>query len=157
MITQYYSLMISLKRNLMLVFSIVTSFFMPVVGILCLIMTLVGIDTVTGIYAAHKNKQAITSRKLFNVVTKTLLYSMSVLIVYTLNHLLLNDFIKSFTSINLFAVKVISLVFCGIELTSIHENVEKITGINYFNKAKELLTRAKEIKKEVEDSGFNTK
>jgi len=139
------------KITLPKIITIILSFLLPIKAIILLVGFMIFADTVLGLIAAKKNGYAITSRRLSAIVTKFVLYQSSVLLFFCLEKFLLGDLVMMFTSVPLFLTKIVGTILVGIELLSITENIKKAYGVNVWTKIKELLTRAKDIKHEVEE------
>jgi hypothetical protein len=129
--------------------SICFSFFLPISGILGLLFALILADTATGIWKANHLKQEITSRKLSAIISKLLLYELCVILFFLIDYFILNDIILVFFSVPLMLTKVLALVLASIEVMSISENWRIVRGINLFQSAKLLFTRAIDIKNDI--------
>ena len=125
------------------------SFFLPISGILGLLFALILSDTATGIWKAKHQKQEITSRKLSAIVSKLLLYELTVIMFYLIDYYILNDIILTFFSVPLMLTKVLALVLASIEIMSINENFKAVKSIDLFQSAKLLLTRAIDVKNDI--------
>ena len=131
------------------------AFFMPIYGLMFLIGFAIFVDTVTGIWKAKKLKQPITSRKLSRVISKMLLYEITVILFYLIDYFILNDIILTFFSVPLMLTKMLSLVLVSIEVVSINENYKAVKGIDLWISAKNLITRAKELKNDADKIRHN--
>lgn len=143
---QLYLLLYTIKNSALKLITICFSFFLPISGILGLLFALILSDTATGIWKAKHLKQEITSRKLSAIISKLLLYELCVILFYLIDYFILNDIILVFFSVPLMLTKVLALVLASIEVMSISENWRIVRGVNLFQSAKLLFTRAKEIK-----------
>jgi len=146
---QFYLLLYSIKNSALKLLSICFSFFLPISGILGLLFTLILADTATGIWKANYLKQEITSRKLSAIISKLLLYELCVILFYLIDYFILNDIILVFFSVPLMLTKVLALVLASIEIMSVSENWRVVKGVNLFQSAKLLLTRAIDIKNDI--------
>ena len=79
-------LLISIQQELLTLISICFAFFLPISGILLMIGVLIAIDTFTGIWKAKHQKQEITSRKFSAIVSKLLLYELTVILFYLIDY-----------------------------------------------------------------------
>jgi hypothetical protein len=77
--TQFYLLIYTIKNSALKLITICFSFFLPISGILGLLLALIISDTATGIWKAKHLKQEITSRKLSAIISKLLLYELTVI------------------------------------------------------------------------------
>jgi len=146
---QLYLLLYSIKNSALKLLSICFSFFLPISGILGLLFTLILADTATGIWKAKHLKQEITSRKLSAIISKLLLYELCVILFFLIDYFILNDIILVFFSVPLMLTKVLALVLASIEIMSVSENWRVVKGVNLLQSAKLLLTRAIDIKNDI--------
>ena len=146
--TQFYILTTKLQTYSVQLMAIVSSFFMPICGILVLIFSAVLLDTITGIWKAKKTNQSVTSRKLSAIISKILLYEATVMLFYAMDKFLLNDIVISFFGIELLTTKVLALVLVSVEIISINENYKAVKGIDLWASLKNLFARAKEVTSE---------
>jgi uncharacterized membrane protein len=125
--------------------AIVSSFFMPIYGILILIFFCILFDTITGIWKAKKTNTAVTSRRLSAIISKILLYEATVMLFYLMDFYLLNDIVMTFFSVELLTTKILALVLVSVEVISINENYKAVKGIDLWASLKNLFARAKEV------------
>ena len=105
----------------------------PVVPILLTVGTLITIDFIIGLWRAFKMKEQITSRKMGNTISKMLLYQLTIISLFLFETFILTD-ILPFTKI---AAGLIGVV----EIKSISESIEKVTGVNIWNKLVKIIRR----------------
>jgi hypothetical protein len=125
--------------------TVVSSFFLPIYGILILIFFCIVFDTITGIWKAKKTKTPVTSRRLSAIISKVLLYEATVMLFYLMDYYLLNDIVMTFFSIELLTTKILALVLVSVEIVSINENYKAVKGIDLWASLKNLFARAKEV------------
>jgi len=133
------------KLYSMQLLTVVSSFFLPIYGILILIFFCIVFDTITGIWKAKKTKTPVTSRRLSAIISKILLYEATVMLFYLMDFYLLNDIVMTFFSIELLTTKILALVLVSVELISINENYKAVKGIDLWASLKNLFARAKEV------------
>jgi hypothetical protein len=126
-------------------------FFAPIQSILLMMMVLVFADTVSGIWKSKKLGIKITSFGLSALVSKLFVYCGAVLLVYSVDQILVNDFLKTLVSVDHAATKFVALVFSFIELKSIDENYVAVKGYGFWAKAKQLIASLKVVKAEYDD------
>ena len=148
--TQLSILTASIQKSSLQLLTVISAFFLPITGILFLIAFAILVDTITGIWKAKKLKIKITSRGLSAVISKLLLYEIAVILFYLIDKFILNDIILTFFSVPLMLTKILALVLVSIEVMSINENYEAVRGINMWTAMKNLFSRAKEIKKDID-------
>ena len=143
-------LLATIKQSFFQLLTVVGAFFLPVSGILFLIGFTIVVDTITGIWMAKKLKIKITSRRLSAIVSKLFLYELAVIGFYLIDFWILNDIIMKFFSVPLMLTKILSLVLVSIEVMSINENYKAVKGIDIWQGMKNLFSRAKEIKNDID-------
>ena len=146
---QLFILLANIRLSFTKLLAVVGAFFLPISGILFLVGFAIFVDTLTGIWKAKKLKIPITSRKLSAVISKLFLYELAVIGFYLIDFWILNDIIKQFFSVELMLTKILSLVLVSIEVMSINENYFAIRKISIWQGMKNLFSRAKEIKQDI--------
>jgi hypothetical protein len=146
---QLYILLANIRLSFTKLLAVVGAFFLPISGILFLVGFAIFVDTLTGIWKAKKLKIPITSRKLSAIISKLFLYELAVIGFYLIDFWILNDIIKQFFSVPLMLTKILSLVLVSIEVMSINENYFAIRKISIWQGMKNLFSRAKEIKQDI--------
>jgi len=149
--TQLLLLTTKLKLYSMQLFAIVSSFFLPISGILILIGVSVIVDTITGVWKSKKLGTPITSRKLSAVISKILLYEVTVMLFYLIDYFIINDIVLTFFSVELMITKILALVLVSIEVISLNENIKAVKGIDLWTSLKNLFARAKEVTQDFKD------
>ena len=149
--TQLLLLTTKLQTYSIQLMAIVSSFFLPISGILILIGVSVILDTLTGVWKSYKLKTKVTSRKLSAVISKILLYEVTVMLFYLIDYYILNDIVLTFFSVSLLTTKILALVLVSIEVISINENVKKVKGLDIWTALKNLFARAKEVTQDFKD------
>lgn len=142
---QLFLLITKTKLYSMELLAIVSSFFMPIYGILILIFFCILFDTITGIWKAKKTNRPVTSRRLSAIISKILLYEATVMLFYLMDFYLLNDIVMTFFSVELLTTKILALVLVSVEVISINENYKAVKGIDLWASLKNLFARAKEV------------
>lgn len=99
----------------------VASFFIPIKGFLLFTVFVVFADTISGVLASKKQAIEINSRGLYRTIEKIIVYFLSILIFEGAKQTFSIPFNISYMVASMIAV---------VELTSISENVKKITGVN---------------------------
>lgn len=143
--TQLLILTTKLQTYSMQLLGVISSFFLPISGILILIGVSVIVDTLTGVWKSKKLGTPITSRKLSAVISKILLYEVTVMLFYLIDYYILNDIILTFFSVELLTTKILALVLVSIEVISINENYKAVKNIDLWQSLKNLFARAKEV------------
>ena len=141
-------LLSSIQKSSLQLLAVVSTFFLPITGILFLIGFSIVIDTITGIWKSKKLGVPITSRKLSAIISKLMLYEVAVILFYLIDRFILNDIILTFFSVPLMLTKILSLVLVSIEVMSISENYKAVKGIDLWQAMKLLFARARDIKQD---------
>lgn len=144
-----------MQANWVKLMAMLWAFLMPISGLLFLVGFVIMLDTVTGIWKSYKNKVKITSRGLSAIISKMLLYEVTVVLFYMIDTFILNNIILQFFSVDLLLTKVLALILVSIEVMSINENYKAVKGLDLWQAMKNLFARAKEIKKEVDEIRHN--
>ncbi len=147
---QLIILLTSIQQKIVQLLAVIMSFFLPISGILFLIAFAILVDTFTGIWKSRKLKISITSRKLSAIISKLFLYEIACILTYLIDFFILNDIILQFFSVPLMLTKILSLVLVSIEVMSISENYKAVKGIDLWQALKNLLSRAKTIKQDID-------
>ena len=141
----------SMQSNWLKLVATICTFLMPISGLLFLVGFVIVLDTITGVWKSVKNKVKITSRGLSAIISKMLLYEITVILFYMIDHFILNNIILQFFSVPLLLTKVLALILVSIEVMSINENYKAVKGLDLWQAMKNLFARAKDIKKEVDE------
>lgn len=148
---------ILLKIKLSSFFAIIAAFLLPIKFILLTVGFAIVADTTIGIFRAKKKGEKITSRKLSQVVSKMFLYNGAVILFFCMEQYILADFIALFVDIHLFLTKLVGALLVFIEVQSINESIESLTGKGIWDRLKEMITRAKLIKEDISDFKSDSK
>lgn len=104
------------------------------------------LDTFFGIWRSVKKGgwRSIKSRKLSHTVSKSLLYSGAIIFVFLIEKYIAADLVAQFISVELIMTKVVALGCVFVEILSINENYEAVTGKNIIKSLRSFVLRAKE-------------
>jgi hypothetical protein len=133
----------------------IAAFLMPISGLLFLVGFVILLDTITGVWKSIKNKVKITSRGLSAIISKMLLYEVTVILFYMIDKFILNNIILQFFSVDLLLTKILALILVSIEVMSINENYKAVKGLDLWQAMKNLFSRAKDIKKDLDEIRHN--
>ena len=149
--SQLSILLATMQANWFKLLAVISTFLMPISGLLFLVGFVILLDTVTGVWKSYKHKVPITSRGLSAIISKMLLYEVTVIMFYMIDTFILNSIILQFFSVELLLTKVLALILVSIEVMSINENYKAVKGLDLWQAMKNLFARAKDIKKEVDE------
>ena len=128
-------------------------FFAPIQELVMAVGLAIMLDTFTGIYKSVKLNgwKSVRSRKLSNIISKMVLYEVSIIILYPIDKFLLNELFLNILSVQFFSTKVACVLLILVELTSIKENIEAALKINIWQVLKKAISRAKELKGDIDE------
>ena len=149
--SQLSILLATMQANWLKLTATIGAFLMPISGLLFLVGFVIVLDTITGVWKSIKNKVKITSRGLSAIISKMLLYEVTVIMFYMIDQFILNNIILQFFSVDLLLTKILALILVSIEVMSINENYKAVKGLDLWQAMKNLFSRAKEIKKDLDE------
>jgi hypothetical protein len=130
----------------------ICAFFAPVGPLVIVVGLFIAVDTIFGLYKAHRLKEKITSDKAARGVgAKLILYTGSVVMVFLLEKFIIGDIVNMFVNLPFLATKIVALSFCLIEIKSLDEKFVKIYGYSLVGRCKELIMKLKQTKDELKD------
>lgn len=103
----------------------------PIHPIMFATTVLVGLDTITGIWAALKKKKKIRSAKLREVISKTIVYQTAIICSFVVETYMHFDLVP--------VVKITAAAIGMVELLSVMENINIILDKNVFKMVIEKL------------------
>lgn len=99
-------------------------YFYPTGQFILLVGFFIGADTITGLLAANKRGERITSKRGSDIIRKFITYGVGVIVA----HVIQREFFTEFP-----AMKIISGLIAFNELKSIDENIKDISGYSLFD------------------------
>lgn len=122
------SLLLAIKNPFILVFSVIAAYFAPLSGIALAFIVLLAMDFITGIWAAKSRGERIRSHiARQKTLQKVIGYSSMILISFIIQkEIFIYDWAK--------LVWVVTSILAIVELKSICENFEDITGRKVFSR-----------------------
>ena len=139
------------KVNFLALLTPIFLFFAPIQSILIMMIVLVFADTISGLWKCKKLGIKITSFGLSSIVSKLFVYCGAVILVFSVDEILVNEFLKGLVSVDHAVTKFVALVFSFIELKSMDENYVAVKGYGFWAKAKQLIQGLKVVKAEYDD------
>lgn len=122
----------------------VTAFLAPLVPAMLATGFLLLVDFITGVWAAYKRGEAITSRRMGHGVTKILLYNLAIITGHVVEMYMITFDNEPIIPLSRIIVGFIALV----EFKSISENIYRITGVKLWDNIREALKRRTDIEME---------
>ena len=125
-------------------------FITPIKGMLLLISFAVSFDTLFAIYVSIKQKgiSSFKSTKLFNIVVKIFFYMGAILFAFLIDTYI---FEKKLLDIHYLISKIVSFIWLYIEIKSIDETSQKLGNKSLWVIFKDLISKAKDIKKDINE------
>ena len=135
-----------MKANLTLLATSFLAVISPVKPMVYVAILAIMLDTGFGILRSVKKNgwKSIRSRRLSHVISKSLLYSGAILFSFLIEKYIAADLIAKFISIDLVMTKMVAFFCVAVEVKSINESYESVTGKNILKSLREFITRAKE-------------
>lgn len=129
----------------------IITFFSPIAGLLLAVGVMIFTDTILGITKAIKLEgwESVTSRRASVIISKFLLYQLTVITFFVIDYNLINEFTKLHYQNDYLLTKLITLSLCFVEAKSIDENIKAIFGFSIWTNLKEALIRTQETKKTI--------
>lgn len=142
-----------MKTYLNYIFTGLILFFAPIYGLLIAVGIAIVLDTFTGIFKSIRLNgwRSIRSRRLSHIVSKMLLYQITILLLFVIDKFVLNEFIQINFTIKFMFTKLVAILLIFIELVSIKENIEEALKVDIWKILKTLLNRAKEVKEDINE------
>jgi len=100
----------------------IITFFSPIAGLLLAVGAMIFTDTILGITKAIKLEgwESVTSRKASVIISKFLLYQLTVITFFIIDYNLINEFTKLNYGTDYLLTKFITLSLCFVEAKSIY-------------------------------------
>jgi hypothetical protein len=118
----------------------------PVQPLVIIAILSIILDTCFGIWRSVKKSgwKSIRSRRLSHTISKTLLYSGTIVFVFLLEKYVIADILAHFISIDLLMTKAFTFFCVYTEIKSINESYFSVTGVNVWDKFIKFAKRSKE-------------
>jgi hypothetical protein len=124
-------------------------FFAPIYVMVFLVGLSTIVDTCFGIWKAKQLGENVTSKACRNgLVPKIRSYVLIVLILFTADYYIVNEFTMLFISIEFVSTKLISLGLIIIEVKSMDESFKKVKGYSFIAKLFDHIRNIKKVKDE---------
>jgi hypothetical protein len=135
-----------MKAKLLLMITSMLAVIAPVFPMIYIAILAILIDTGFGVWRSVKKGgwKSIRSRRLSHVISKSLLYSGAILFTFLIESYIAKDLIAQFIAVDLVMTKVIAFFCVVVEVKSINESYESVTGKNMLKALRVFITRAKE-------------
>jgi hypothetical protein len=134
------------KTKLLLLASSFLAVISPVKPIVYIALLAIILDTSFGVWRSVKKGgwKAIRSRRLSHVISKSILYCGAILFAFLIEKYIAADLLANFISTDLIMTKIVAFFCVAVEIKSMNESYESVTGKNILKSLREFITRAKE-------------
>jgi hypothetical protein len=134
------------KTKLLLLATSFLAVLSPVKPMIYVALLAIILDTSFGIWRSVKKGgwKDIKSRRLSHVISKSLLYCGSILFIFLVEKYIASDLLAHFIAVDLVMTKIVAFFCVAVEIKSINESYESVTGKNLLKSLREFVTRAKE-------------
>lgn len=135
-----------MKTKLALMITSMLAVIAPVFPMIYIAILAILIDTGFGVWRSviKGGWKSIKSRRLSHVISKSVLYSGAILFTFLIEKYIAADLIAHFIAIDLVMTKIIAFFCVVVEVKSINESYESVTGKNMLKALRGFVTRAKE-------------
>ena len=135
-----------MKTKLLLLATSILAVLSPVKPMIYVALLAIILDTSFGVWRSVKKGgwKAIKSRRLSHVISKSLLYCGAILFIFLVEKYIAADLLAHFISVDLVMTKIVAFFCVAVEIKSINESYESVTGKNLLKSLREFVTRAKE-------------
>jgi hypothetical protein len=135
-----------MRTKLLLLASSFLAVLSPVKPMIYVALLAIVLDTCFGIWRSVKKSgwNSIRSRRLSHVISKSLLYCSAILFIFLVEKYIAADLLAHFISVDLVMTKIVAFFCVAVEIKSINESYESVTGKNMLKSLREFVTRAKE-------------
>lgn len=140
-----------MKTKLILMMSSIVAVLSPVAPMIYVALISILLDTFFGVWRSVKKNgwTSFKSRRLSSTLSKSLLYSLAIVFTFLIEKFIAGDLVAHFISIDLVMTKIIAFFCVVVEVKSINESVEDVTGKNMLQCLRQFITRAKNEAKDL--------
>lgn len=135
-----------LKTKLLILLSVMATFFTPVIPLIITTFCFIVMDTVMGLlkakYIGEKRNSNGFKR---GFIPKVIIYSLLLFIVFMADRLITSDAVKHYTQFDYVITKILALILIFIECWSIDENFKAIFKVSLIDKFQAFLKYIKSL------------
>lgn len=138
------------------IFSIIIAFFAPIGTVALAVGFAVVVDTFFGRWRAKyapNKKEKVTSKKTrVGFVNKSIGYMLVVILSCLIDYAFINEIVSwFFEGVEFVTTKILGLMFCAIEYTSVNESYKAVKGKSIPRALRNLLKQMKIVKEELKE------
>ncbi len=134
-----------MKHTTLAIFASLFTILSPVQPMVLVAILAIFIDTIFGVWRSVKQGgwSAFKSRRLSDTIGKSLLYSGGIVFTFLIEKFIAGDVIAHFISVELIMTKFVAFFCVVVEVKSINESYESVTGKNILASMRRFVTRSK--------------
>lgn len=135
-----------MKQTTLAIFASLFTVLAPVQPMVLVAILAIFIDTIFGVWRSVKKNgwSSFKSRRLSDTIGKSLLYSGGIVFAFLIEKFIAGDIIAHFISVELIMTKFVAFFCVVVEVKSINESYESVTGKNILASMRRFVTRSKE-------------
>ncbi len=134
-----------MKHTTLAIFASLFTILSPVQPMVLVAILAIFIDTIFGVWRSVKQGgwSSFKSRRLSDTIGKSLLYSGGIVFTFLIEKFIAGDIIAHFISVELIMTKFVAFFCVVVEVKSINESYESVTGKNILAAMRRFVTRSK--------------
>lgn len=135
-----------MKHTTLTIFASLFTILSPVQPMVLVAILAIFIDTIFGVWRSVKQGgwSSFKSRRLSDTIGKSLLYSGGIVFTFLIEKFIAGDIIAHFIAVELIMTKFVAFFCVVVEVKSINESYESVTGKNILASMRKFVTRSKE-------------
>lgn len=135
-----------MKNTTLAIFASLFTVLAPVQPLVLVAILAIFIDTIFGVWRSVKKNgwTSFKSRRLSDTLGKATLYSGGIVFTFLIEKFIAGDIIAHFISVELIMTKFVAFFCVVVEVKSINESYESVTGKNILAAMRKFVTRSKE-------------
>lgn len=135
-----------MKNTTLIIFASLFTVLAPVQPMVLVAIIAIFIDTIFGVWRSVKKNgwTAFKSRRLSDTLGKAALYSGGIVFTFLIERFIAGDIIAHFIAVELIMTKFVAFFCVIVEVKSINESYESVTGKNILAAMRKFVTRSKE-------------
>ena len=135
-----------MKQTTLAIFASLFTVLAPVQPLVLVAILAIFIDTIFGVWRSVKKNgwTSFKSRRLSDTLGKAALYSGGIVFTFLIEKFIAGDIVAHFISVELIMTKFVAFFCVIVEVKSINESYESVTGKNILAAMRRFVTRSKE-------------
>lgn len=135
-----------MKQTTLAIFASLFTVLAPVQPLVLVAILAIFIDTIFGVWRSVKKNgwTSFKSRRLSDTLGKAALYSGGIVFTFLIEKFIAGDIVAHFISVELIMTKFVAFFCVVVEVKSINESYESVTGKNILAAMRKFVTRSKQ-------------